>query len=54
MKASLHQWNKLTSFDIIKEGRNELLEKKLKVPILIAFVSGSDAMGLNLHGFTKQ
>ncbi|KOG99529.1 ribonuclease P/MRP protein subunit POP6 [Saccharomyces eubayanus] len=51
---SLHQWNKLTSFDVIKEGRNELLEKKLKVPILITFVSGSNAMGLDLHGFTKQ
>ncbi|CAI6516297.1 AIS_HP2_G0019240.mRNA.1.CDS.1 [Saccharomyces cerevisiae] len=50
----IYQWNKLTSFDIKREGRNELLEKKLKVPILIAIVSRSEAMNLNLHLFTKQ
>ncbi|EJS43693.1 pop6p [Saccharomyces arboricola H-6] len=50
----LHQWNKLTSFDITKEGRNELLDKKLKVPILITFISDSEITDLNLHLFTKQ
>lgn len=33
------QWNKLTSFDVQSEGRNELLEKKVKVPIMITFIT---------------
>ena len=50
----LYQWNKLTSFDIIGEGRNELLEKRLKVPILVTLVSDSETMDLNLNLFSKQ
>lgn len=50
----LYQWNKLTSFDITREGRNELHENRLKVPILVTLVSDSEIMDLNLQLFTKQ
>ena len=50
----LYQWNKLTSFDITREGRNELHENRLKVPILVTLVSDSEITDLNLQLFTKQ
>ena len=50
----IYQWNKLTSFDIKREGRNELQEERLKVPILVTLVSDSEIIDLNLHSFTKQ
>lgn len=35
---NLTQWNKLANFELVEQGRNELLSKKTKVPILIAFL----------------
>ncbi|CCF58976.1 hypothetical protein KAFR_0F03800 [Kazachstania africana CBS 2517] len=53
------QWNKLTNFELSQEGRNELLEKRTIVPILIAFLTISEEFNYDffkneLNGFTKQ
>lgn len=38
-KIEFKQWNKLSSFDVISQGKNELLDKKIKVPILLTFIT---------------
>lgn len=38
-KVMFKQWNKLLSFDVISQGKNELLDKKIKVPILLIFIT---------------
>lgn len=55
----LHQWNKLTSFVCTREGRNELLERRTRVPILITLVrlstlSPAFVLKLEQAGFTVQ
>lgn len=57
--SSLRQWNKLTCFVLTTEGRNELLEKQTKVPILITVVempstAERPSIELSLKGFTQQ
>ncbi|CAL9734118.1 ribonucleases P/MRP protein subunit Pop6p [Monosporozyma servazzii] len=47
------QYNKLTSFDVISQGRNELLDRKTKVPILISFFTINEAF-FNLDTFTNE
>ena len=55
------QWNKLLRFQVITQGRNELLEKKVMVPIMITIIAPSGSTSVlealrnqNLGGFTKQ
>ncbi|KAJ9572548.1 uncharacterized protein HLK63_K03839 [Nakaseomyces glabratus] len=38
----LHQWNRLHSFEHIKPGKNELLEVRTKVPIMVTALSLAD------------
>lgn len=57
--GELHQWNKLTSFVCTQQGRNELLEKRTRVPILISLVRMSTllpafVLELEQAGFTAQ
>ncbi|CAL9728918.1 ribonucleases P/MRP protein subunit Pop6p [Monosporozyma unispora] len=47
------QYNKLTSFDVVSQGRNELLDKKVKVPILITFITVNEAF-FKLDTFTNE
>ena len=54
------QWNKLLRFRSLL-GRNELLEKKVMVPIMITIIAPSGSTSVlealrsqNLGGFTKQ
>lgn len=48
----LHQFNRLDSFVEVKPGRNELLDHKVNIPILITAFTIEDVK--NLSGFTKQ
>lgn len=53
------QWNKLTMFKLIEEGRNELLEKKTIIPICITFITCSETLTSTVfendqNKFTKQ
>ena len=53
------QWNRLFSFQSIETGRNELLEKRKKIPILISFITyGNDPEPLifqeESYNFSKQ
>ncbi|QLL33971.1 hypothetical protein HG536_0F02960 [Torulaspora globosa] len=57
--SSVKQWNRLTCFILTKEGRNELLEKQTRIPILITVVeipstSIRPSFELSLKGFTQQ
>ena len=49
---ALHQFNKLDSFIEIKAGRNELLDRKVNLPILITLFTKQEVKSLNK--FTKQ
>ncbi|KAG0661196.1 hypothetical protein C6P45_001416 [Maudiozyma exigua] len=40
----MRQWNKMISLKNIEEGRNELLEKKTIVPILITLITTSESL----------
>ncbi|CDO92271.1 unnamed protein product [Kluyveromyces dobzhanskii CBS 2104] len=48
----LHQFNKLDTFVEVKPGRNELLDRKVNVPILITIFSKQNIK--TLTKFTKQ
>lgn len=53
------QWNKMITFRNIEEGRNELLEKKTIVPILITLITTSDTLTSSIfqndkNMFTQQ
>ncbi|CCK70135.1 ribonuclease P/MRP protein subunit POP6 KNAG_0D03890 [Huiozyma naganishii CBS 8797] len=54
------QWNAINSFEVVKPGVNELLDKKLKVPILFIFITMDESMfsspvfKKNNTGFTEQ
>ena len=55
------QWNKLLRFQVVSRGRNELLEKKIMVPIMITVIAPSSSTSAleaprsqNLEGFTRQ
>lgn len=53
------QWNKLSCFMSVQLGRNELLEKRTRVPILISVIEKSPEASetkfeLGLKGFTLQ
>lgn len=53
------QWNKLTCFNLTTEGRNELLEKHTRVPILITMIEipnkkPLESLDLPWKSFTQQ
>lgn len=54
------QWNKLLAFDVVSQGRNELLDKRIKVPILLIFFTTNEEYfksGIftnEKYGFTEQ
>lgn len=55
----IRQWNKMITFKNIEEGRNELLEKKTIVPILITLMTTSDSLTSSIfqndkNMFTQQ
>lgn len=57
--TKLEQYNKLTNFVAIEEGRNVLLEKKTRIPVLIVFISAEQNKTLERDlliqkKFTKQ
>ncbi|CCC66759.1 hypothetical protein NCAS_0A02010 [Naumovozyma castellii] len=54
--TTIHQWNRMLSFQSIQPGRNELLERKINIPILICFISTSSdlANDLPFSLFTEQ
>lgn len=58
-KALPRQWNKLSCFVSVQQGRNELLEKRTRVPILIVVIerpssSSGESRDLPLKRFTQQ
>ena len=58
-QTKVTQWNKMTMFRLVEPGVNELLEKKTIVPILVTFITTSEALNSpvfdnDLHQFTKQ
>ncbi|CAB4256777.1 similar to Saccharomyces cerevisiae YGR030C POP6 Subunit of both RNase MRP and nuclear RNase P [Maudiozyma barnettii] len=42
--VKINQWTKMAMFKTVEEGRNELLEKKTIVPILITFITVSASL----------
>lgn len=53
------QYNRITCFTSVQEGRNLLLEKKIRVPIMVVFIvdgehSDSPKDLLEQGGFTRQ
>lgn len=52
-KTEFKQWNKLLSFDVISQVKNELLDKKIKVPILLIFITTNKEY-FNLKTFTNE
>ncbi|CCD24709.1 ribonuclease P/MRP protein subunit POP6 NDAI_0D03950 [Naumovozyma dairenensis CBS 421] len=58
LEGSISQWNHLTCFELVQEGRNELLEKKINVPILISVITANSALAssieFNTNKWTKQ
>ncbi|SMN22480.1 similar to Saccharomyces cerevisiae YGR030C POP6 Subunit of both RNase MRP and nuclear RNase P [Maudiozyma saulgeensis] len=57
--VKINQWNKMAMFKTVEEGRNELLEKKTIVPILITFITTSQSLASPVfendkNMFTKQ
>lgn len=54
------QYNKIQNFDIVKNGPNELIDKKISIPILICFIISDDDLSANVvfederNQFTKQ
>lgn len=57
-RGELHQWNRLTCFVVIQEGRNDLVESRKRVPILVSIITktaeAASQLQLEMKGFTKQ
>lgn len=54
---NVDQYNKLLSFEWIRPGKNELLEQKVRVPILVAFLCTKETQVPDIvktNGFFKQ
>ncbi|AQZ13068.1 POP6 (YGR030C) [Zygosaccharomyces parabailii] len=57
-QGELHQWNRLACFVLIEEGRNDLVECRRRVPILVSIVTktveAASQLQLEMKGFTRQ